>query len=144
MIYLKTLINLLGEFLDDNCTWLLSCISHTMKRFANSIKALGIIGSLHSYACFCFSLLANCTCLELAGKYYKSICRIFLYPFINSTVIESKTTIKAAVNLRPSDLNKLLKILERYKLDVQTLNTDYQKATHPLNKDDENNDAEKQ
>ena len=114
-----------GELIDEDFTWILSCIAHTMKRFAQPIKILGIVDFLHSYACFCFSLLANCTSIELAGQYYKSICNIFLSPTSNDSVTQSKTLIKTAVSERPDDLNELMKMLEPYKLQVLTLNVDF-------------------
>ena len=96
-----------------------------MKRFSTSIKSLGITGYLYSYACFCFSLLANCTCIELARTYYTSICTIFLSPVVSKSVIEAKTIIETAVIERPEDIKQLNNILEHEKLQVQTLNIDF-------------------
>jgi hypothetical protein len=96
-----------------------------MKRFANSIKLMQVNEFLLSYICFSFSLLANCTELELVGEYYRAICVTFLTPFDSEQVSNSKTKIKAGVSERPESINDLQKILKRYNLNPTTLDLNF-------------------
>ena len=117
--YATTVFKLANNSLETNkqYSWLVSCIAHTMKRFSNSIKLLQINDFMHNYCCLCFSLLANCTELELAGEYYKAICTIFLSPFVTEECIQAKEKIKVSLLERPETIDHLKKTLKNYKLD---------------------------
>jgi hypothetical protein len=62
----------------ENYTWLGSCVSHTMKRFADSLKKLQVSAKQKRYVCFCFSLLLNSTTLDEISTYFEKICLVFL------------------------------------------------------------------
>ena len=74
--YAKLVYELAEDRLDNmkrnSTTLLISCVTHTMKRFTLSIKALSLTEFQYTYLAFCFSLLVNCTDLCLAGDYYSS------------------------------------------------------------------------
>ena len=91
-----------------------------MKRFANSIKLMNVRDFIMSYICFCFSLLANLTDIELAGEYNRAICGIFLTPYETKQILVSQSKIKAAVLERPENMDKLQNIIKKYNLNPAT------------------------
>ena len=96
-----------------------------MKRYANSAKSIGFNDFLHSYACFCFSLLAYSTSLKIANTLYRAICTIFLSKTVSAKVKHARHIIKAAILERPETLNKLKEILSEFKLNVYTLDLEF-------------------
>jgi hypothetical protein len=62
-------------------SWIASCVAHTMKRLANSLKVFNLNVNQKRYVCFAFSLLLNSTTLVEISTYFEKMCTIFLSEF---------------------------------------------------------------
>ena len=85
-------------------SWLASCMSHTMKRFTNFLKKDKIHGQQYIYACYAFSLLANCTDIVIVKTYYQWIYIIFMSSVEDQLFISNRECLKTALRHRPENL----------------------------------------
>ena len=119
----------------NQMSWLASCISHTMKRLSNTLKKLQINGVHYLYSCYCFSLLVNCTELEMVKNYWAWICTLFLSTTEDSQFSDSYVSLKSALKYRPESFTDFQRIYKEIGIK-----TDLVEEIIELSMDDSNID----
>ena len=102
-----------GEVEPNSQTWLISCTSHTMKRYVKMTKSV-VNKSMLAFCSYLFSLLVNCLDIESISMYFKLICKVFLYEKKSVFVIESLNALQEAISCRPTDKNEIKKLVENH------------------------------
>ena len=93
-------------------TWIISCCSHTMKRFHTCSKANIKKRNIVDLGCFSFSLLVNSTTVKMLGDIFKIIVIVFYTEEISSLYLENVKKLQALIDERPqvqSEVDKIIK-----------------------------------
>ena len=108
-------------------SWLISCVSHTMKRVTGSLKKLHIPTHSFRYAAFTFSLLLNSTHLDMATEVFRQMCIVFLTPTLTAEVTTAKTKLNTLLDVRPESLFEMTKIYRAagLRFDLSQLETNF-------------------
>jgi hypothetical protein len=130
-----------GGEINENFSYLLSCASHTMKRFSRSIQKLTTTKDTHRFICYLFSLLLNSTSLEMIGEYFQLICIIYLSPTQTKYFLRTKETLAELLESRPDDVKAIKNIVNAY-LNFQPAT--FTNANTPTSDIDEDLIAEKE
>ena len=92
-------------------SWLASCAAHTMHRFSRSVGKIMTNREDKMFACYCFSLLLNCTTLSQISEYFKILCIIFLSKTKNKQFLDASKKLQELILLRPEDNQKTEQIV---------------------------------
>ncbi|CAF0789424.1 unnamed protein product, partial [Brachionus calyciflorus] len=128
----------------DNKSWLVSCASHTMKRYVDGLKSLVKDTKIRSLASLGFSLLLNSLNLSVITYYFKLIVYSFLDPKRTQRNYDSLTELQRLIRSRPNEESEIINILncknlnlgesQEYEFFSQNSNKESIKSNSPFTK----------
>ena len=91
-----------------------SCAAHTMHRFTKSLKKnLNLHQEAQFFYCYCFSLLLNCTSLEMMQNYFQSVLVVSLSKSKTKEFEKEFMNLQTHISSRPDQANYKI-LIESY------------------------------